>query len=369
LGHKIRNGANIVNIAYYITGHGYGHTVRSIEVIKELYARQEDLTVHVRTSAPQWLFAELAGPAFVYHSLRLDVGALQSNSFYVDKERTLRAYAELAANKKDLVHKEIEFLQQQDVQLILSDITPLAFEAAAALGIPGIGESNFSWDWIYADWLNDFPDYVPVIQDIRNSYSLADLLLRIPFYGDMSAFRHIKDIPLISRRSALSKDQARDVLSGFVTTSKPLILLGLRRADLEHIPLEAVRKLADVQFITTAPDLHAPNITWIPEGNLPYQDLIKGVDLVLSKPGYSIVSEIIGNQTPVAFVARNDFCEDPLLRQGLLEYAVCEEMSMQDFNQGNWQATFETLLTKPRQWRPMDCNGAQVAAEMILSFR
>jgi hypothetical protein len=97
--------------------------------------------------------------------------------------------------------------------------------------------------------------------------------------------------------------------------------------------------------------------------------MIKGVDLVLSKPGYSIVSEIIGNQTPVAFVARNDFCEDPLLRQGLLQYAVCEEMSMQDFNEGNWQSTFESLLAKPGQWPAIECNGAQVAAEEILAFR
>jgi hypothetical protein len=358
-----------LNIVYYITGHGYGHTVRSVEVIKELYARQRNLTVHVRTSAPQWLFSELAGPSFFYNSLRLDVGALQSNSFYVDKERTLRAYAELAANNDDLVQKEVEFLQQQSVQLIISDITPLAFEAAARIGIPGIGESNFTWDWIYADWLAEFPAYEHVIQDIRRSYGLADLLLRIPFYGDMSAFRHIENIPLISRRSSLNKDQAREVLSGFVKTTKPLVLLGLRRTDLEHIPLEAVRKLDDFQFITTAPDLHAHNITWIPEGRLPYQDMIKGVDLVLSKPGYSIVSEIIGNQTPVAFVARNDFCEDPLLRQGLLQYAVCEEMSMQDFNEGQWHSTFKTVLAKPQQWAAMDCNGAEVAAERILSFK
>lgn len=358
-----------MNIAYYITGHGYGHTVRSIEVIKELHHQAPDVAVHVRTSAPQWLFAELTGPRFHYHARRLDVGALQSNSFYVDKARTLAAYAELIADKPLLLQEEVEFLHQQRIDLIVSDITPLAFEAAARAGLAGIGEGNFTWDWIYADWLAEFPDYAHVIHDIRRSYHLADHLLRIPFYGDMSVFGRIEDIPLISRRSTLSKEQARDVLSGFVQTDKPLVLLALRRADLDHIPLAAVGKLTDFEFITTSQELPAANITCIPEGRLPYQDMLKGVDLVLSKPGYSIVSEIIGNQTPVAFVARNDFCEDPILRQGLLEYAVSEEISMEDFNQGNWQATFAALLARPKHWRAMDCNGGYVAAKKILSFR
>ena len=70
-----------ISIAYYITGHGYGHTVRSVEIIKELFRRRPDATVHVRTSAAAWLFEQLRSFHFQYHETRLDVGALQSTSY------------------------------------------------------------------------------------------------------------------------------------------------------------------------------------------------------------------------------------------------------------------------------------------------
>jgi hypothetical protein len=49
-----------LNIAFYISGHGFGHASRSIELIRALLERQPGLRVVVSTPAPQWLF-DVAG--------------------------------------------------------------------------------------------------------------------------------------------------------------------------------------------------------------------------------------------------------------------------------------------------------------------
>jgi hypothetical protein len=355
-------------IAFYITGHGYGHTIRSVEIIKELFRQQSGLTVHVRTSAAEWLFSDLKNLNFYFHSVRLDVGALQSTSFYVDQGKTLSAYADLISRKKSLVRQEIQFLRKKDINLVVSDITPLAFEAAAALQLPGIGEGNFTWDWIYSDWPSTFPDHQFVIDDIRKSYRCADLLLRLPFYGDMSAFKQIVDIPLVARISLLTHSQARQQLANFVDINQKLVLLGMRKADIDQVPVPMVEQLTDYHFITTSPALQAKNITCIPEGQLPFHNMLKGCDVILSKPGYSMVSEIIANQVPLVYVSRNDFREDPILRQALNHYSVCREMSMEDFSAARWQHHLNTVLTKPALWPTLAVNGAEVAAAQILGF-
>ncbi|NLP12673.1 hypothetical protein GX408_19900 [bacterium] len=357
-----------VSIAYYITGHGYGHTVRSMEIIKELFRRRPDATVHVRTSAAAWLFEELRFFHFHYHATRLDVGALQSTSYNVDRAATLAAYADLIERKQKLLDQEIAFLTQEKITAIVSDITPLAFAAAAALRLPAIAEANFTWDWIYQEWLADFPHYAPVIDDIRADYRRADLLLRLPFHGDMSVFSNIVDLPLVARRSSLTRQQARDRLADYVDVKKKIILLGLRQADISHVPAAALTQLTDWHFITTSPALQAGTITCIPEGRLPFQDMVRGCDVILSKPGYSMVAEVIANQTPLVYVTRNDFCEDPILRQALNRYAVCEEMSMEDFNAGHWQEALQKIAAKPALWPFIANHGAETAAERILEY-
>ena len=43
-------------ILFYVSGHGYGHATRTNAVIEALLSAQPDLTIHVRTTAPPFLF-------------------------------------------------------------------------------------------------------------------------------------------------------------------------------------------------------------------------------------------------------------------------------------------------------------------------
>ena len=43
-------------IAFYTSGHGFGHASRDIEVLNELGRRRPDIGVIVRTAAPRWMF-------------------------------------------------------------------------------------------------------------------------------------------------------------------------------------------------------------------------------------------------------------------------------------------------------------------------
>jgi hypothetical protein len=88
---------------------------------------------------------------------------------------------------------------------VVADVPAAAFEIAARADVPSIGLANFTWDWIYEPFLTEMPECAPLVDHLRAHYAQATLLLRLPFHGDMSAFPHIEDVPLIGRVRAAGK--------------------------------------------------------------------------------------------------------------------------------------------------------------------
>ena len=352
-----------LTIVFYISGHGYGHAVRDIEIIRALLRKNQEAVVHVRTGAAQWLFDELS-ERVVYHHRELDFGVHQQTSFSADREGTFRRYAELIERKEELLRQEVAFLEQVRAEMVVSDITPFAFDAAARYGKPATAVGNFSWDWIYADYLNDLPQFAFVVEDIRASYRQAARLLRIPFYGDMTAFTAIENVPLAARQAGQPKALIRRNL-GFTDTGR-YVLLGLRINDFEGVDWRRAEQ-APVTFVAVAREVPLKNCVNIVEGTLPFVNILAACDAVLSKPGYSMVSEVIANRTPLLYVPRRDFAEDPVLIQGLRDYAVCEELPQEQFRAGDWSEALGRLLAKPAVWPIIRTDGAEVIAGKLLA--
>jgi hypothetical protein len=217
----------VATIACYISGHGFGHAARVIEVLRTLRVTRPEVGLVVRTPLDRWFFDfNLPGP-FEYGACRLDVGVVQSDSLSVDAEASLRAYGEIAARREELVATEVAALRRHAPALVLADIPALAFDVAARLGISSVGLTNFSWDWIYADYVRDFPSYAPMVEDLRASYRRCTLLLRLPLHGDLSAFPRIRDIPLVARLATLARDEVRRRLG--LPTEERIVLLSFHR--------------------------------------------------------------------------------------------------------------------------------------------
>ena len=352
-----------MNLCFYITGHGYGHAVRCIEIMRTLFQIYPSTHIRVRTAAPHWLFSPLRDQSFQYDYALLDVGALQKNSFSVDKKKTLQSYADLLKNKDSIVEKEIAFLKGENIDLVISDITPLAFDAAKECHIPAFAVGNFSWDWINKDWLDEHVDYRYVIDDIENSYRKADGLFRLPFYGDMKIFKSIVDVPLVVRKARLTAEQVRKRLN--FPADKKCILLALRDNDLDVVDWTRAATIAEYCFVSTSKKYTGGNIHSIEEGVLPFEEVLNACDAVLSKPGYGIVSDCIGNQKRILYIPRQDFVEDVILRKNLQVYSTCEEMTVECYEKSDWALKLEALIKKPAHWPPIETTGSKQIADNI----
>ena len=76
-------------LVFYISGHGFGHASRDIEVLNALGRLAPDVSVAVRTSAPKWLFDLTLTRPVDFHARECDTGVVQIDSLSLDEAATV----------------------------------------------------------------------------------------------------------------------------------------------------------------------------------------------------------------------------------------------------------------------------------------
>jgi UDP:flavonoid glycosyltransferase YjiC (YdhE family) len=348
-----------VVIAFYISGHGFGHASRSIELIRALLDRQPALRVIVRTSAPQWLF-DVAGVRVDYRVFDADVGMTQRDSITMDVAETTRRAAAFYRSFARRADDEAAFLKSENVELVLGDIPPLAHAAAARAGLRSIAIGNFTWDWIYEGYETFERDAPGVIQTIRDAYALADRGLRLPLHGGFATFAQVVDIPLIARRAARGPDataETRRILD--IPGDRPFVLASFGGYGLD-IPYDEIARRERLTVLAPAVALAPP---------LTYQDLVAAADVVLTKPGYGIISECVANGTPMLYTSRGRFVEYDVFVAEMPRILRCRFIPQEDLRAGAWRAHVDALLAQPAPPERARIDGAELAAELIMPTR
>jgi UDP:flavonoid glycosyltransferase YjiC (YdhE family) len=352
------------SILYYISGHGYGHAVRSNQVIRALRRARPDLQIHVRSTAPKWLFGDLLFP--VSHSHRsIDVGIIQPNSLEMDLQGTLQACKALHDTLPEIIAQEIAFIRHEKIGLVVGDIPPACFEIAVRAKIPSVAISNFTWDVIYGAYVDRYRDFSPLVTAITVFYKNATLALTLPYPCDMSVFPTRKAIPWVTRVSRLTKEQARRQFN--LPQSATIVLISFGGMGLNSLALDRFRGLKDFFFIATGPaEVTQGNLLILSDKQQRYEDLLRGVDVVLSKPGYGIVADVISHHVPLLYTDRGEFPEYPRLVEALQDCATAEYIPQSELLTGNAESYLERLLSKEPNWPRIPVDGADVAAQEIL---
>ena len=342
-------------VVFYISGHGFGHASRDIELIRELRAQRPDARVIVRTSVPRWLFAPIADRAVQVQLLETDTGVVQLDSLTLDEEATARQAARFYASFDRRVAIEAALIRGVGADLVVGDIPPLAGAAAAAAGVPSLAIGNFTWDWIYSIY-PAFDRIAPeVIPAIRRAYATTTRALRLPLDGGFEPMAAVtRDIPFIARRSTRDPADTRRRLG--LTGDRPIVLpsFGGYGADL---PLEALRRSTRFTLIEPVQE---------PPAGLLYQDLVAAADVVVSKPGYGIVSECVANGTALLYTSRGRFIEYDLFVAQMPRLLRCRYLPQEDLFAGRWADAIDALVAQPAPPERGAVDGAAVAAREIV---
>jgi hypothetical protein len=124
------------SVLFFISGHGFGHASRQVEIMRALATEVPGLRVLVRSAVNPALLTRTLTVPFELRPGPCDTGIVQTSSIQHDDDATVREAVRFYATYDARIDAEVSALAADHISLIVSDIAPLAFEVAARLQVP-----------------------------------------------------------------------------------------------------------------------------------------------------------------------------------------------------------------------------------------
>ena len=366
-----------MTVVFYISGHGFGHASRQVEIINALVGLAPTCGVIIRSAVRADLLARTLTVPYRLLEGACDTGISQPTSVTHDDDATLREAVEYYETWPDRVAGELERLAAERPALIVGDIPPLAFEVADRLGVPSVAVANFTWDWIYETQPGldlAAPRLRPLL---RAAYAKASLALELPLSGGFEVFGNRRALPFVARRPRQSRDDTRRFF-GLPLDGRVALLsfggYGLPDLDLGRIDSRREWTIATTDRVSgSVPDDSLAHVVEIPEttfviDRFRYEDLVAAVDVVITKPGYGIIAECIAADTAMLYTSRGTFREYQVLVDALPRLLRSRFINQEDLFAGRWSEALTAVLAQPAPPEQPATDGANIAARAILEL-
>lgn len=329
-----------------------------------LLRRNPTVSFDVFTRVPRWFFDETLPARFAYHSVLTDIGLVQRTTLEEDIPATIVRLDSFLPFDGRIVDDLAAQLLDSDCRLVLCDIAPLGITVARAANIPSVLVENFTWDWIYAGYAEEYPVLWHHVAYLRDRFAEADYHVQTepvchPAVDAITA-------PPISRSPRTSARETRRRLG--VATDTPLVLLTMGGIAWNYTFLDRLAERNDVRFVIPGVDepVTAPsNVTVLrTDSDLYHPDLTSASDVVVGKAGYSTMAEVFHAGVPFGYIVRPQFRESPVMARFLDEHVPGIAFDPEEFASGDWVRRLPELLAIPRV-RRSEPNGATHVAAFV----
>jgi hypothetical protein len=298
-----------------------------------------------------------------------DTGVVQIDSLHLDAAETIRRARSFMATLPGRAVAEARRLHEAGARLVVADLPPLGIAAARGAGIPAIAFGNFTWDWIYAAYNGGDA----VAREIGEIYAQTTLALRLPMWGGFTTMPRVRDVPFVARRSRREPLAVREALG--LDPEARLVLVSFGGHGTERIHFEALSRLQGFTAVMAGPSrnsCHGSLVTLLEEDlyarGFRYEDVVRSVDVVVTKPGYGIIAECIANDAAILYTSRGHFVEYDVLVENIPRYLRGGFIDHADLFAGRWESHLEKVLALPEPPVRPPVNGAEVVAEALLGL-
>ncbi len=355
-----------MNIAYFISSHGFGHATRAAAIMEALSVRIPDVHFDIFTGTPEWVFRDSGLVNFTLRAGAVDVGLVQSSPMNHDLPATIAAvktYLDSIPARADQLAAELE---KAGDRAVIADISPLGIITGKRAGLPVFLFENFTWDWIYEEYVPGYPQFLDINERMKDIFAQADRRMQSEPLCDPSPEADIL-IPPVSRRPHHTAAEFRAFLNIPEYHHIGLISMGGIPENLDFaagcsVP-ENVTLLLPGTFDHTE---RIGNKVLLPHHSGCYHpDMVHAADFLIGKAGYSTISEVCAGGAAYGFISRDDFRESGVTKAFLQKRPNTLEIAYERFTAFTLDREIEQLLEMGKT-APQPVNGSDAAADFIL---
>ncbi|MBW2427916.1 MAG: hypothetical protein JRF56_03085 [Deltaproteobacteria bacterium] len=351
-------------IAYFVSPHGFGHAARSAAVMQAVSEIEPSVRFEIFTTVPTWFFQDSLSASFSCHDLLTDIGLVQITAFQTDLDETLRSLDDFLPFPAALIAEISATVRKLNCGLIVCDISPLGIPVAKETAIPSVLVENFTWDWIYQQYVGTDGRFKGHIEYLKILFEAVDYHIQIepvcsPGPADLTTSP-------VSRNNRTSGAQVRNRL-GLSPASK-MVLITTGGIEQRYNFLEKLIKLPDIHFVVPGAGLQMErrdNLIILPShSDFYHPDLVNASDAVIGKVGYSTLAEVYHAGVPFGYVVRSNFRESAPMAAFIEKEMQGIFLEESDFSSGRWLTRLQDLLNLNRVQRRVT-NGAKQIGSFI----
>jgi hypothetical protein len=349
-------------IAFFVSSHGFGHAARACAVMQSLRRLRPDSELRVYTETPAWFFRDSVGEVD-YRSLRTDIGLVQRSPMLEDIPATLEQLAAFMPFRPALVDELARQILYRD--LVVCDIAPLGLSVAAVAGVPSVLLENFTWDWIYRAYLDEYPELAPYVDAMAALNDRADVHVQAEpvCRPDPAAIT----VDPVARQLRETRSAVRDRLG--VAPDVPLVLVSMGGVPAQYPFLPRLRDRRDCVCLlpgaATERRREGALLALPVRSDFYHPDLVNACDALVCKAGYSTLAEALQAGVPLAWFPRERFPESPVLDAFIEREMPGIRLQASDWDDGAWIDHLSPLLALGRR-PPAVTRGADQVARLLL---
>jgi UDP:flavonoid glycosyltransferase YjiC (YdhE family) len=354
----------MIRIAYFITPHGFGHAARASAIMDAVSKIVPSVSFNIFTTVPEWFFKDSLSNQFEYHEFLTDIGLVQKTPFSHNLKESIEALDRFIPFDPALISDTADFLKQRACRLVVCDISPIGIFVAAEAGVPSILIENFTWDWIYEDFIPADARVRGYVEFFREIYRAVD------YHIQTSPVCNPKSVDMttgpISRKVRLPSVRVREKLG--ISQEKKMVLLTAGGVREKYRFLKNLTAKQENYFVIPGAsesfEQH-DNLILLPyRSGFIHSDLVNAADAVVGKAGYSTIAEVYQAGVPFGYVPRSNFRETDKLVAFIEKEMKGICINEEEFQVGKWLPKVSRLLNFPRIPRH-DRNGSHQVASMI----
>ena len=356
--------SNMPSIAYFISPHGYGHAARACAVMAAMHELNPSIRFEIFTTIPQWFFEQSISGTFTYHNLLTDIGLVQETPLREDLPETLHKLSNFLPYDQSHVMSLSKEINKMKCRLIICDISPMGIAVAQKAGIPSILVENFTWDWVYENYVSaDFPagKFVDYLREIYNDVDYHIQAEPVCYCQNAD----LRTVP-ISRKVRATSQQIRQKLS--IPGGLKVVMITMGGIPERYRFLKQLTHQSDIYFIIPGGSQTmrlVDNLALLPHhSDFFHPDLINACDAVIGKLGYSTLAEIYHAGVPYGYIPRSTFKESEVLEVFVKNQMNGCAISESQFQEGSWVSFLPEILALPGTKRNGP-NGAVEAAQFV----
>ncbi len=349
-----------------LSSHGFGHLAQVAPVLNALRRRLPTLHLTIQTSLPQSILRSRIAGDFTQIPEATDIGMIMANALEVRVQESLAAYQSLHTHWEQHIARQKALLKHLAPDLLLANIPYLPLSAAAQLGIPAVALCSLHWAAILQGYCSAQPDWQALRHTLLDAYNSATVFLRPAPSMPMPDLKNTRSIGPIA---VLGRDRRAQLNARLgLPTDGILILVALGGVAMP-LPMERWPAMPGLYWLVPAAwrvkragIRHQESVP-----DIPFTDLLRSCDVVLSKPGYGTFVEVACNDKPVLYVERNDWPEEPWLVRWLQKHGNALAITREKLETGTVSETLHTLLRQPRK-PPPPASGIEEAVSYLRSY-